>query len=207
MVSMMESPGPGLESPLPLIERIRQGDRDAFSELVRRYQRQAFGLAHSFLKSVPDAEDVAQDAFLKAFEKLGTFDASGSFEAWFFTIVANLARKKLRWHKVRTTLTLSLDAPREDDRGGDPTTPQVPGPEARDNPERLAESGWRAGRLQEALAGLPEQQQTALRLKYVEGWKISEVARLMGLAEGTVKAHLFRGTEKLRKVLENGNDL
>lgn len=183
---------------LDLIYESQQGNLAAFAELVRFYQKKAYGLAYSFLKNHHDAEDISQEAFVKAFENLGSFDRTRSFNSWFLTIVANLSKNKIRWKKVRERFTFSLDAVSNDSEK-DGQAMQV----ADRNPQidPILETGHTilAENLNRALDGLPTQQRTAIQLKMVEGYKISEVANVMNLAEGTVKTHIFRGMEKLKK--------
>lgn len=167
-----------------LVQRARAGDSGAFGDLVRAHADAAFGLALSFLKNRPDAEDASQEGFLKAFRNLDSFEGPGGFRPWLLTIVANTCRNRLRWQKLRNFWHVDGDETLIENQ------PEPPGP-AQDSAETAR-----------ALESLTEQQRLAVQLKFVEGHKIREVAQIMGLSEGTVKTHLYRGVAQLRKILK-----
>lgn len=186
---------------LLLVERAKEGDTEAFGGLVRLYKEKAYGLALSFLRHPQDAEDVSQEAFLKAFEKIKTYNpALGSFGSWLLQIVANLSRNKLRWKKIRDKWLVPID---RSSGGGEEDIPdlQIADPDVKSDPSVGTEGVLQNEEIVQAVDSLPEQQKTVLHLKFVQGYKISEIAKIMGLAEGTVKSHLFRGMESLKKIV------
>lgn len=87
---------------LELVEKVKAGDRKAFSELVKRHQRSVLRLSLRFVKDMGAAEDVTQDAFIKAYEKLNSFEGRASFKSWLFQIAVNTARNKIRESKRDT---------------------------------------------------------------------------------------------------------
>ena len=188
-----------------LIERCKRGDLDAFNELITLYRVKAYGLAYSFLKNHHDAEDVSQEAFIKVFKSLSSYDSSGSFHSWLFTIVANLARNRIRWRNLRERLGFSLDEDHSQTNGNGPAPAQIADPDPASDPLAAVSRAWESKRISEAMDGLSDQQQVAIYLKFIHGYKISEIADLMCLAQGTVKTHISRGLEALRKVLEEEN--
>jgi RNA polymerase sigma-70 factor, ECF subfamily len=185
-----------------LVDRSKDGDESSFNELIKLFRVKAYGLAYSFLKNHHDAEDVSQEAFIKVYQKLKTFDHSGSFESWLLTIVANMSRNKIRWKTVRGRLTISLDQDFKDENAEDSAPFQVAEPNERNNPAKEADRTWESKRISEALAKLTDQQRIIIELKFIQGYKISEIAGLLKLAEGTVKTHIFRGLESLKKSIK-----
>lgn len=185
-----------------LVERSKQGDLDAFSQLISVYRVRVYGVAFSFLHNHQDAEDISQEAFIQAFKKLGSLNPSSSFEPWLFQVVANMSRNKIRWRGVREKFTISLDA--EPDSGGenDIAKLQVADPDRKIDPSFQADHTMLTKQLNNAVTKLPIQQRTAIHLKFIQGFKILEVAKLMRLSEGTVKTHIFRGLESLKIRLE-----
>ena len=183
---------------LLLVQKSKKGDLDAFGELIRLYQEKAYGLAFSFLHNPTDAEDISQEAFLQAFKKLQSFDGSGSFGAWLLTIVANRSKNKIRWKKIRERLTFSLDEPSGDPDREDQPRFQPADTDRRSDPSAHADASWQTQKLSRSMDRLSPRQRTAIELKFIQGYKISEVAGLMGLSEGTVKTHIFRGLESLK---------
>jgi len=171
-----------------LIELTENGDVEAFGGLIRRYQQDAFRLAYLITRNNAEAEDAAQDAFLKAYRALGSFRAGGSFRAWLLAIVANEARNRLRSSSRRTTLETRSAAERS---SPDP----APSPEG----AFLAEEERAALAL--ALARLPEADRTVIAYRYFLHLSESEMAETLGCARGTVKSRLSRALVKLRGVL------
>lgn len=200
MVESNSAPTPPRDI-LILVEKCKQGDTNAFGELVCMFRVKAYGLSLSYLKHHQDAEDVSQEAFVRAFRKIHSFDPScGSFGSWLLKIVVNLSLNKLRWKKIRQGLTLSLDSNPESYEEDSPPF-QVADTASNIHPDKQAEQSLENSRVAEAIQHLPYQQRTALHLKFVQGYKISEVANIMDIAEGTVKSHLFRGLRHLKILL------
>lgn len=193
-------PSDAEESPvLLLVRKCQEGDQSAFGDLVCIFREKAYALAYSYLNHHQDAEDVSQEAFVRAFRKISAFDPMvGSFGSWLLRIVANLSLNKLRWKKIRNRMTFSLDRNINGAETEEPMPMQVADPSTKIDPHKSTEKSLENKRVEDAMAALSEQQRTALHLKFVQGYKISEVAKIMNLAEGTVKSHLFRGIENLK---------
>jgi len=157
------------------------GDREAFGELVRRYELQARRLARTVLNDPDDADDAAQDGFLAAWRHLGRYDPARPFGPWLLRIVANAAADRRRRRKVRQTEELSPVTPSRD------AGPAV-------DADRTA---LRAA-LADALERLPERQRTAVVLFDVEGYSHAEIAGILGVPEGTVRSDVFHARRALR---------
>jgi RNA polymerase sigma-70 factor (ECF subfamily) len=172
-----------------LVASARAGDPDAFATLVGRYEARIVRLVRGMV-SESDTEDVTQEAFLKAYRKLGDFDGRSSFYTWIYRIAANTAmdwRKKER-HRRHAPLP-------EGPEGEDRTTSQEAGPEARAARRELA------GKIDAAIESLPDKYHEILVLREIEGLSYEEISERLGMSKGTVESRLFRAREKLRERL------
>jgi len=176
-----------------LVRRVLAGDRAAFEALVSRYHRIVFAIALRMTGNRAEAEDVSQEVFLRVYRGLRQFDPALPFLPWVRRIAGNAALNHLR----RRGLERRHAAP-ESDRGEIPDFP-----DAAADPEERAARAEEAGRLERALALLPENQRLAVTLKYVEGLTAEEIARAMGAPRNTVKTWLLRARERLREELKN----
>lgn len=170
---------------VPLVERVLDGDAEAYDELVRRHMRRAFSIAYRILEHREDAEDVVQDAFVRALERLDSLHRGRPFAPWFHRIVVNQSLNHRRKRRVRTTEPLAEELV----AGG-------PDPEQETGQVRLRE------RLRSALAELPERQRTIVLLSELEGMTSAEIAEVLDVAPGTVRWHLHQAREALRAVLQ-----
>jgi RNA polymerase sigma-70 factor (ECF subfamily) len=176
-----------------LLRRVLAGDRGAFEALVSRYHRIVFAIAFRMTGNRAEAEDVSQEVFLRVYRSLRQFDASLPFAPWIRRIAGNAALNHLR----RRGLERRHAAP-ESDQG------QIPDlPDAAADPEERVARAEEAGRLERALAALPENQRLAVTLKYVEGLTAEEIAQAMGAPRNTVKTWLLRARERLREELKH----
>ena len=165
-----------------LVLAAQRGEREAFSELVRRHQRRAYVVARSIVVNHEDAEDAVQDAFLHAYKAIGRFLPDQAFGAWLHRIVANAALDVTRRRKVRAAEEL---------------------PETIASPFRdPAEAGELRQKLREALETLPERQRSVIVLHEVEGYKHAEIGKLLDIPEGTARSDLHYARAQLRRVLE-----
>ncbi len=172
-----------------LARRVQRGDRDAFELLARRYLRPVHAVAASFLKERADVEDAAQETFMRALRAIGRFDASRPFAPWLYQIARNVARNRVAQTVSRRSDPMSDFEDRLPDQGAPPDS----GVETAELRRLIAE----------AVAELPEQRRTAFRLADVEGYPAVEVARLMGLTPGAVRAHIHHARRDLRSRLEH----
>jgi RNA polymerase sigma-70 factor (ECF subfamily) len=178
-----------------LIERAQQGDLDAFNLLVDRYQRSVYNVALRYLRTPELAEDVTQDAFLRAYRALGTFrnDHGHGFRAWLLRIASNRALDTLRARQRQGSE--SLDARMdEDDSSWEPE-------DVTETPLAFAERGALSRALEDSLGKLPPDQRMAIILADVQGYSYEEVAEITGVAVGTVKSRIHRGRSRLRTLL------
>lgn len=167
-----------------LAERVRAGDAAAFDTLVERHMRRAFAVAYRLLGHKEDAEDLVQDAFLAALEKIDTFQAGRRFAPWFYRILVNRGLNSRKARALRTTDEL-------------PEAVAAPGV----SPLRSAEQAELREHLAAAMDALPPRQRAAVQLFELEGFSSTEIAEIMSLSNGTVRWHLHQARQVLRDVL------
>jgi RNA polymerase sigma-70 factor, ECF subfamily len=198
----MHMPQPQLEPiEAQLIRRVCGGEPEAFEELVRPYERMVYLTAISILRNQADAEEVAQDAVLKAFSKLSTFRGECKFSTWLVQITYNQARMRLR--KDRRQLYESLDHQQQDGEGD-----YWPRDFADWRPipsESLEEDETRQA-LQNAINSLSPNYREIVVLRDIENLSIKDTAAILGLSEATVKTRLHRARLLLRDALAPGLD-
>src|SRR5690242_21544325 len=171
-----------------LVERARRGDLRAWETIVRTHQGIAFRTAYVLTGSAADAEEAAQDGFVKAYRALGRFRRGAPLRPWLLRIVANEARNRRRSAVRRDRLTLRAAA---EVRPGD----AVPSPEA------ALLAGEQRERLLAAVEALPEEHRDAIACRYLLGLTEAETAAALGLRAGTVKSRLSRALARLRESL------
>lgn len=167
-----------------LVARVRRGHKASFEALVRRHYRAAYSVALAILENGMDAEDVCQDAFVKALERLDDCRDPEKFVAWLMQIVRNRARNFWDYRRVRTAQPLDFVNVASSLR-----------------PDRDAERSELRGALEEAIGQLSEVQREVVLLHDLEGWKHREIGESLGLSEGAARQHLFAARKKLRELL------
>ena len=179
----------------PLVARAKAGDTAAFSELVSHYERKIFRLAKNITRHDEDAEDVLQDAFLKAYEHLDRFEGNSKFYTWLVRIAVNEALMKLR--KRKTDKTVPLDEPV--DLGEDLVQREIAVWE--DNPEQRYSGEEMRKILEDALDTLKPDFRTVFTLRDIEELSTEETAEALGISVAAVKSRLLRARLALREKL------
>jgi len=180
-----------------LIARILAGERDLFHELVLPYERSVYFAAYSVLRNEHDAEDVAQEAVLKALTNLAGFRGEAKFGTWLVSIAINEARAQLRHNRVLKFE--SMDAPAEEEEEGDFTPAVIT--DWREVPLEALERKELRQLLRSALESLPETYREVLILRDVQEYNMAETATILGVNQGVVKARLFRARLVMQKIL------
>jgi len=178
------SPPPDDALDARLVERVRRGDAAAFDELVTRHARRAFAVAYRVMGQREDAEDLVQEAFLAALERIDTFQAGRAFAPWLYRILVNRGLNARKARALRVTEEI-------------PATVAASGA----LPDRAAERSELRGELRSALDALPERQRLVVELFELEGFTSPEIAALLEIPEGTVRWHLHEARKVLRGVL------
>jgi RNA polymerase sigma-70 factor (ECF subfamily) len=178
------------------VRRFQGGEKAAFDELVRMHQRRAYGFVYSLIGNAEDAADILQEGFLRAYEGLGRFRGESGFKTWFYRILINLTRDVLRRRgRSRRLFSYSLDE--EDENGAAKSVPDMTL-----RPDMTAQEHECEGMLNLALGELPDRQREAFSLRYFQGLKTEEVARVLGCRTPTAKVHMFRAVRHIGRVME-----
>ncbi len=175
------------ESDQALLERYRNGDRAAFTELVVRYQRPLYNAAFWVLRSVEDANDITQIVFLKVAEQLDDYDPQYKFFSWIYRIAVNESLNLLRRNKREEALDDDVD---------------LPGSE-RNNPESQFGEAEVSRRIRSALMSLPTNDRIVLSLRHFSECSYQEIGQILDLDEKTVKSRLFEARHRLRDLLKD----
>lgn len=178
---------------LTLIRRCQAGDLEAFGDLVTRYQDRLYGTLVQILGSLEDARDVSQDAFVLAFQKLGSFRGEAAFYSWLFRIAYNAAMTRRR--KERGQRPVSVEAVREQ-LGEEPLDGRT-----ETDPAFAMETEERQQMVRRALDELAEDYRTALVLKEIDGLRYDEIAEIVDCPIGTVRSRIHRARQELRDKL------
>ena len=168
-----------------LVERARRGDERAYQEIVRAYQGIAFRTAYLVARNAADAEDAAQEAFVKAYRALGRFRRGAPFRPWLLQIVANEARNRRRSAGRRDALVLRAAA-------------SEPSGEAAPSPEAALLATEQREELLAAIETLPQDQRDTIACRYFLDLSEEETAQVLGVRRGTVKSRTARALERLR---------
>jgi RNA polymerase sigma-70 factor (ECF subfamily) len=181
-----------------LIARAQQGDTAAFRQLVERHQRRAFAIALSLVRDENDARELVQDAFLRVFKGLNSFQGGSSFFTWLYRIITNLSIDLIR--KPGRQL-VDIDESRfETDESQEAEFPLLSRVDGSD-PADVVRRREIAGRLQAALEALPPYHRGVIVMREIEGLSYEEMAQAMGVSKGTIMSRLFHARQKLQKAL------
>lgn len=195
METIQNKTGEEVTSEMALVQLAKQGDLAAFSELVKRYDRNVFRIAQHITHNEEDAQDVVQEAFLKAYQNLEQFQGNSKFYTWLVRIAVNEALMKLR--RRRSDKTVSLDEDVETEEGSMPREVADWSP----NPEQLYGQSELGDILKKTIQGLPPGFRTVFVLRDVEGLSTEETAEMLGLSIPAVKSRLLRARLQLRERL------
>jgi RNA polymerase sigma-70 factor (ECF subfamily) len=172
----------------PLIRRCLEGDQTAWDVIVRQHWRKVFNVAYKFTGKYDEAEDLAQEIFLKIFKSLATFDSRANFQTWLISVSRNLCIDHYRSvRKERETIDRGVDASE--------LSPAAPDP----GPIAALEQRDRVALLRGALAQLPETLRTAVVMRDIQEYSYQEIADRLKLPEGTVKSRINRGRTELAR--------
>ena len=189
-------PASGVEqSDLELVRRVQRGERGAFDLLVLRYQHKVVKLVARLLRDPAEAEDVAQEAFVKAYRAIGSFRGDSAFYTWLYRIAVNTARNTMA-SRQRRPLDYEADLNESEQTAVESRMRDT------DTPEAAALSDEIHRTVNRAVADLPEDLRTAIILREVEGLSYEEIANAMDCPVGTVRSRIFRAREAIDRSLK-----
>ncbi len=172
-----------------IIDRFKKGEKAAFEELVLRYQDRIYNLCRHLLRNTHDAEDAAQDTFIKAYHNLDNFRPEASFYTWLYRIAVNTC---LDYKKKPFFGSFFMKADEGEEFIDEPVSD-------RPSPEKLYESKQIGSALHNGIKKLPPKLRTAIVLKEIEGLSYEEIADILGVSIGTVKSRISRAREELKQ--------
>ena len=167
------------------IEQLKRGDSSAYDYLVAKYTKRVVSIAWNIVRNAADAEDLAQEAFVKAFQSFDRFRSNEPFGPWIYRIVTNLSLDVVKHRSRFRHEEVSAEEPAA----------------RRDDTDVYATANEIGNRIDRALESLPEMQRIVARLSLVEGFDHAEIAKMMDVSEGTVRSHLSLARAKLRQQL------
>jgi RNA polymerase sigma-70 factor (ECF subfamily) len=170
-----------------MVERFRKGDREAFTELVVRYQRPIYNAAFWILRSADDARDIAQAVFLKVAEHLDEYDSQRRFFSWIYRIAVNESLNLLRRNGHEEVLDEEVDLPESESA----------------NPEARARAAEQTRDIERALLSMSPADRAVLVLRHFSECSYQEIAQILDIDEKTVKSRLFEARNRLRNLLQD----
>ncbi len=179
-----------------LISLLKKGDRDAFNELVARYQSKVINISYNLLSDSEDALDASQEVFIKIYRNISTFRESSSLSTWIYRITVNICRDTLR-KRQRTADTVSIT-------GEDDETQDIP--DTGSSPELMTEHTELQLAVRRAIAELSEEYKTVLTLCDIEGMSYDDISAILRIPTGTVKSRLNRARAALRKKISENRE-
>ena len=182
-----------------LVDRFKSGDAAAFDEMVTRYWDRIYSMVHQLLRNSEDAEEVTQDAFIRAHRGLGNFRGESAFSTWLFQIATNLARNRYwYWWRRKRDKSVSLDAPVSADNN---TTLAEMIPAEVETPDDITVTREFVSRIGSGMERLGAKHREILILRNVKNQSYEEIAAILGISVGTVKSRIARARESLRSKL------
>jgi RNA polymerase sigma-70 factor (ECF subfamily) len=170
-----------------LVRRIHSGDEAAFDELMRRYKRPVVNFVFRMLGNAEDADDIAQEVFVRVYQNLDTYQPDTKFSTWLFALARNAAIDRLRWRARHPAESME-------------SVPEIPTSSGTAEEVSAREIG---GQIAAAVNKLPEDQRTALVLSEYQGMSCAEVAGVMRCSEKSVESRLYRAKQTLRRALRH----
>ena len=179
-----------------LVDRFKNGDAAAFDEMVARYWTRIYSMVNQLLRNPQDAEEVTQDAFIRAHRGLENFRGDSAFSTWLYQIATNLARiRYLYWWRSKRDKSVSIDAPLGGD--GDATLADIIPAEV-ETPDDIAVTQEFVARIARGMERLGAKHREILILRNVKNLSYEEIADILGISIGTVKSRIARARESLR---------
>ena len=191
-------------SDLSLVRRVQHGDKGAFDVLVLKYQHKLVKLVTRYVRNPAEAEDIAQEAFIKAYRALPQFRGDSAFYTWLYRIAVNTAKNYLVAKGRRAPTTTEFDSEEAEGFEDGELLRDIATPDAELHTKQVARA------VNEAVDTLPEELRTAITLREIEGLSYEEIAQMMNCPIGTVRSRIFRAreaiAEKIRPLLGTSKD-
>ena len=180
-----------------LIEESRKGNVDAFEELIKGYKKSAYNIALRVMRNVEDAEDASQEALIKIFKNISSFNMESTFKVWMYRVVVNTCidfKRRKNVNALSIDETLDLGSGREIQR-------EIP--DESNNPDALIERNYNTQLVNDAINMLEDDFKTIIILRDIKGFTYDEISQILSCNLGTVKSRLSRARKRLKELLEN----
>lgn len=180
---------------ISLVEKTRQGDVDSFEKLIEPYQKKAYNIAYRMLGNVEDASDVTQEALIKIYKSISSFQGNSKFSTWVYSIVNNTCIDFIRKNRKGNVIYLE----REKDNGDG--TYQMEITDNTNTPEEILDKKETRHMIQDAINQLNQEHREIIVLRDIEGFTYQEIADILKCSEGTVKSRISRARGNLKQLL------
>lgn len=180
-----------------LIEESRKGNVDAFEELIKGYKKSAYNIALRVMRNAEDAEDASQEALIKIFKNISSFNMESTFKVWMYRVVVNTCidfKRRKNVNALSIDETLDLGSGREIQR-------EIP--DESNNPDALIERNYNTQLVNDAINMLEDDFKTIIILRDIKGFTYDEISQILSCNLGTVKSRLSRARKRLKELLEN----
>ena len=180
-----------------LIEESRKGNVDAFEELIKGYKKSAYNIALRVMRNVEDAEDASQEALIKIFKNISSFNMESTFKVWMYRVVVNTCidfKRRKNVNALSIDETIDLGSGREIQR-------EIP--DESNNPDALIERNYSTQLVNDAINMLEDDFKTIIILRDIKGFTYDEISQILSCNLGTVKSRLSRARKRLKELLEN----
>ncbi|SHN29807.1 RNA polymerase, sigma subunit, SigW [Gracilibacillus kekensis] len=178
------------------IKLVKKGDQSAFEDIVSFYQNKVFAICYRMIGNRHEAEDIAQEAFIRAYINIQSFDENRKFSTWLYRIATNLTIDKIRKKKPDYYLDAEI-------KGADGLNMYAQLPADQALPEEEVESLEMQSYIQQEIMQLPEKYRTIIALRFINELSLKEISEILEIPVGTVKTRVHRGREALRKRLRH----
>lgn len=184
-----------------LVERAKSGDIEAFEQLIISCEKKVFNIAYRMIGNYDDANELAQEVFLKAFRSIKKFKGDSLFSTWIYKITANVCLDELRKRKKKVVISLDQDIELNEGE----VKRQIP--DDAPTPDLEVESNEIKSAVNESIQQLPEDYKSVIILRDIQGFSYTEISKIVNCPEGTVKSRINRARQALKKILQGKKEL
>lgn len=184
-----------------LVKKCQKGHYEAFEELIHKYQQKVYSLCYRYAGNHDDANDLAQEAFIRVYHSINKFHFKSAFSTWLYRVTSNVCLDEMR--KKKRNSSVSLDSPLETEEG----EMYFHLPDQKYNPEIMAEQKDVQQIVHNAIQELPREQKITILLREMEGFSYDEMAEVLEVSSGTIKSRLNRARHNLKEILSQKTEL
>lgn len=184
-----------------LIKEAKAGNVEAFEELVKQCEKKVFNIAYKMMGNYDDANELAQEAFIRAYKSINKFKEDSLFSTWIYRITTNVCLDELRKRKNKKVISLNEDIKYNDEELKPQIKDDSPGP------EKIYEKKEFKNLIYQCIESLSDEYKTVIILRDIEGFSYEEIAKIINCPEGTVKSRISRARKALRDIFKNKKEL